>query len=143
MRKNAPNCLTLFNVDEYARDRSKRIFVRETRTIMQPDSKANKTTNTVFEVTLAGVPLKLKSGQDPEMVKKLVSFVDNKVQEALPGTKSGSIQNAALLAALNMAEELFELKAQAVSELEKFEKKAQKVLSDLESSRPPRAGLDN
>jgi cell division protein ZapA len=99
--------------------------------------------NTIFEVVLAGVPLKLKSGQDPEMVKKLVSFVDKKVQEALPATKSGSVQNAVLLAALNLAEELFELKAIAVSELEKFEKKAQKVLSELESSIPPRAGLDN
>src|SRR6478752_4504489 len=97
----------------------------------------------IFEVTLAGVPLKLKSARDPEIVKKLVSFVDKKVQEALPTTKSGSIQNAALLAALNLAEELFELKAQAIQELDKFEKKAQRVLSDLESTKPPRAGLDN
>jgi cell division protein ZapA len=104
---------------------------------MQQNHKA------VFDITLAGVPLKIRSGQDPEMVRKLVSFVDKKVQEALPGTKSGSIQNAALLAALNMAEELFELKLQAVRELEKVEKKAQRVLSELESSKPPRLGLDN
>jgi cell division protein ZapA len=97
----------------------------------------------VLEVTIAGIPLKLKSGQDPEMVKKLVSFVDKKVQEALPATKNGSVQNAALLAALNLAEELFELKARALQQLEKFEKKAQKALTDLETSKPARPGLDN
>lgn len=97
----------------------------------------------LFEVTIAGIPLKLKSGQDPQMVKKLISFVDKKVQEALPATKSGSVQNAALLAALNLAEELFELKAKALMQLEKFEKKTQKILVDLESSKTPRVGLDN
>lgn len=99
----------------------------------------------IFEVTIAGIPLKLKSGHDPETVKKLVSFVDKKIQQALPATKSGSVQNAALLAALNLAEELFELKAQALGHLDKVEKKAQKVLSELEASRStaPRVGLDN
>ncbi len=97
----------------------------------------------VFEVTIAGIPLKLKSGQDPEMVKKLISFVDKKVQEALPATKSGSVQNAALLAALNLAEELFELKAKALNQLDRFEKKAQKALHELESSKASKLGLDN
>lgn len=98
----------------------------------------------LFEVVIAGVPLKLKAGQqEPETVKKLVSFVDKKVQEALPATKSGSVQNAALLTCLNLAEELFQLRAQALEKLEKFEKKTQKALSELESSRAPRAGLDN
>src|ERR1700744_2352854 len=96
-----------------------------------------------FEVTIAGIPLRLKSVQDPEVVKKLVSFVDNKVQQALPATKSGSVQNAALLAALNLAEELFELKERALGQLEKVEKKAQVALSQLESALPPRATLDN
>jgi cell division protein ZapA len=97
----------------------------------------------VLEVTIAGIPLKLKSGQDPEVVKKLVSFVDKKVQEALPATKNGSVQNAALLTALNLAEELFELKARALSQLDRFEKKAQKALTDLESSKAQRQVLDN
>lgn len=100
-------------------------------------------TKSVFEVTIAGIPLKLKSGHDPEVVKRLTSYVDKKVQEALPATKSGSIQVAALLAALNLADELFELKEHAVSEIEKFEKKAARVLDDLESSRASRMGIEN
>jgi cell division protein ZapA len=106
-----------------------------------PTNKVSK--GTVYDVVIAGVPLKLRSGHDSKTVKQLVSFVDNKVQQALPATKSGSVQNAALLAALNMAEELFELKAKALVQLEKVEKKAQKTLHELESTRSPRAALDN
>ena len=101
------------------------------------------TTKRLFEVNLAGVPLKLKTGQDPDVVKKLVAYVDKKVQEALPATKSGSIQNAALLAALNIAEELFMTKERALSEIERFEKKAVKALNDLESAKTLRQGLEN
>lgn len=88
----------------------------------------------VFDVSIAGIPLKLKSGHSPEMVKKLVSVVDKKVREALPATKIGSVQNAALLAALNLAEELFELKRKAAIQLEKFERKTQRALHELENS---------
>ena len=107
-------------------------------------SQGQSGTKAIYEVVIAGIPLKLKSGHDPKKVKKLVAFVDSKVQQALPATKSGSVQNAALLAALNLAEELFELKEKAMGQLEKVEKKAQKTLIELESALPPRAAaLDN
>jgi cell division protein ZapA len=95
----------------------------------------------IFEVTLAGLSLKLKTSHDVETVNQLVSFVDQKVTEALKLTKSGSLQNAALLASLNIAEELIILKKRAAAELERIENKAQKVLSDLESSRQQGTGL--
>jgi cell division protein ZapA len=96
-----------------------------------------------YEVVIAGIPLKIRSGQDPELVKSLVSFVDKKVREALHATKSGSVQSAALLAALNVAEEYFELKATALSRLDKVQKKAQARLDELEATRGLRAGLNN
>lgn len=89
----------------------------------------------IFEVTLAGLSLKLKTSHDADTVHNLVSFVNQKVNEALKLTKSGSIQNAALLASLNIAEELIILKQKALAELDRIESKAQKVLTDLESSR--------
>jgi cell division protein ZapA len=97
----------------------------------------------VIEVTIAGIALKLRTVRDPESVKNLVALVDKKVQEALPATKTGSIQNAALLTALNLAEELFELKKQALGQLERLETKTQKVITELESSGAPQAGLDH
>jgi cell division protein ZapA len=103
----------------------------------------NQAEKKIFEVTLAGLSLKLKTSHDAETVNQLVSYVNQKVTEALQMTKSGSIQNAALLASLNIAEELIILKQRAAAELEKIEGKAQKVLSDLESSRQQSMGLDH
>ena len=61
---------------------------------------------TLYELSIAGLPFKLKSSHDEQTVQQLVEFVDQKVKEALQATKSGSFQSAAILAALNIAEEL-------------------------------------
>ncbi len=101
----------------------------------------NPNNKRIFEVSIAGLSLKLKTSHDAETVYQLVSYVDQKVSEALKLTKSGSIQNAALLASLNIAEELIILKQRAQREIEKIEVKAQKVLADLESSRQQVSGF--
>jgi cell division protein ZapA len=89
----------------------------------------------LFEVVIAGVPLRLKSAHDEQTVNELVALVDRKVREALPLTKTGSIQNASILASLHLAEEYLTLRRKAKSELERLESKALKVITDLESSR--------
>lgn len=89
----------------------------------------------LFEVEIAGVPLRLKSSHDEQTVNELVALVDQKVREALPLTKTGSIQNASILASLHLAEEYLTLKRKAKAELERLEKRTLKVISDLESSR--------
>ena len=53
----------------------------------------------------------------------------------MKATKNGSFQNAAVLAALNMAEEMLLLKKRAQAELEKLELKAQKLSEDIENSK--------
>ncbi len=96
----------------------------------------NKTERSrLFEVEIAGVPLRLKSSHDEQTVNELVRFVDEKVREALPLTKTGSIQNASILASLHLAEEYLMLKRKAQNELDGLEAKALKVISELESSR--------
>ena len=104
---------------------------------MNPDQSAR-----LFEVVIAGIPLRLKSSHDEKTVNELIAFVDRKVREALPLTKTGSIQNAAILASLHLAEEFLLLRRKAKSELENLEAKTQKVISELESSRVS-AGLPN
>jgi cell division protein ZapA len=89
----------------------------------------------LFEVEIAGVPLRLKSLHDEQTVNELIAFVDSKVREALPLTKTGSIQNAAILASLHLAEEYMLLKRKAAAALGNLEAKTQKVISELESSR--------
>lgn len=89
-----------------------------------------------IQVTIAGVPLRLRSSHDAATVYELVELVDQKVREALPLTKTGSIQNASILAALNMAEELLLLKRRAKEMIGSIEARAQRVIEDLENPSP-------
>ena len=88
----------------------------------------------LFQVSIAGVPLRLKSSHDEQTVNELVALVDRRIREALPLTKTGSIQNASILASLHLAEEFLTLKRKAKTELERLESKTLKVISELESS---------
>lgn len=88
------------------------------------------------QVLIAGVPLRLKSSHDEATVNELVRMVDEKVCQALPLTKTGSIQNAAILAALNMAEELLLLKRQARELTDNLEARVSRVIDNLEKSSP-------
>ena len=87
-----------------------------------------------YEFNIAGLPYKLRSSHDVDTVNELVEFVDGKVQQAMIATKSGSYQSAAVLAALNIAEELILLKKRARKEIEKIEERALRLSQDLENS---------
>lgn len=106
------------------------------------ESEKAETAASLHEVKIAGVPLRLKSSYDEPTVNELVALVDQKVREALNLTKTGSIQNAAILASLHLAEEVLLLKRKARLELEGLEVKTLKVISELESSRVT-TGLNN
>ena len=94
-----------------------------------------------YEFTIAGLPYKLRSSHDEETVLDLVQFVDSKIQQAMVATRSGSFQSAAVLAALNIAEELILLKKRARKEIEKIEERAMKLSQDLENSKSDRGGM--
>ena len=89
-----------------------------------------------YEFKIAGLPYKLRSSHDENTVNELVQFVDDKVQQAMIATKSGSYQSAAVLAALNIAEELILLKKRARKEIERIEERALRLSQDLENSHP-------
>ena len=108
-----------------------------------PKPSIKKSTAKLFEVEIAGVPLRLKSSHDEQTVNELVRLVDEKIREALPLTKTGSIQNASILASLNLAEDYLMLKRKALSELDGLETKAQKVISEMERLGRTQAKLDN
>jgi cell division protein ZapA len=97
----------------------------------------------VYEVEIGGISLRLKSSHSEETVQQLVQFVNNKIQQSLSLTKTDSLQTAAILACLNLAEEQLVFKTKALSELSDVEIKAQEILANLESSRVPQVGLDH
>lgn len=103
-------------------------------------SSIQKETRKLYDFEIAGLPYKIKSSHDEQTVKNLVQFVESKVQEALSVTKSGSLQSAAVLAALNIAEELILLKRKASAELDILESKAMKLAESIEESRIPKQG---
>lgn len=95
-----------------------------------------------FEFQIAGLPYRLKSQHDEATVNELVQFVDQRMNQAMAATKSGSFQSAAVLAALNIAEELILLKRKAHRELDKLESRALKLAQDLDNSKGNRQGLN-
>lgn len=95
----------------------------------------------VYDFDIAGLPYRLKTPHDPQTVHELVSFVDFKVKEALKSTKSGSFQSAAVLAALNIAEELILLKKKAHRELDLLEEKAQRLADDIDEAKVAKTNL--
>ena len=99
---------------------------------------------TQMEVTIFGQTLKLRGDADPEMTVKLAEFVDQKMREAVPSTMNLSnvlynerIARVAILAALNIAEELFQLRAEKENEKNLIEEKASAMLSLLEKELQP------
>jgi cell division protein ZapA len=98
-------------------------------------TKENSLKKKTFDFKIAGVSYKIKTSHDENTVNELVQLVNLKVNEAMKATKNGSFQNAAVLAALNMAEEMLLLKKRAQAELEKLEHKAEKLSEDIENSK--------
>lgn len=94
-----------------------------------------------FEFLIAGVPYKLRTNHDDATVQELIEFINQRMNQALAVTKNGSYQNAAVLTALHMAEELILLKRKAHRELEKVEEKILKLSVELENSKGKSAGL--
>lgn len=97
----------------------------------------------MYEVQVAGLPLRLRSSHDVETVQELITLVDGKIKEALSSNSSISFQKALLLASLHIAEDLVFLKRAARSRLDQIESKTKSILSDLDSSPLARLSLDN
>lgn len=88
-----------------------------------------------FDFKIVGVSYKIKTSHDEQTLQQLVQYVNNKVTEAMKVTKNSSFQNAAVLASLNIAEEMILLKRRAQAELEKLEQKALKLAQEIETTK--------
>lgn len=90
-------------------------------------------TKKTVDFKIAGVSYKIKSSHDEQTLKDLVQYVDQKVTEAMQATKNSSFQNAAVLASLNIAEEMILLKRRAHAELAELEQKALRLSQEIEN----------
>jgi cell division protein ZapA (FtsZ GTPase activity inhibitor) len=99
---------------------------------------------TMMEVTIFGQALKIRGDANPELTVKLAEYVDQKMREAVPATMNWAnvlynerIARVAILAALNIAEELFQLRADKETEKNLIEEKATALLTLLEKELEP------
>ena len=58
-------------------------------------------------IQIYGENYTLKAGSDPSYMKKVAAFVDEKMREISSGGKAVTTDKVAMLAALNIADELF------------------------------------
>ena len=61
----------------------------------------------VIPVEIHGQRYPIRSGLDPEYVAQLASYVDEKIRTAAESTPTGDSLRLAVIAALNIADELF------------------------------------
>jgi cell division protein ZapA len=89
--------------------------------------------NQIYEVQIAGLPLKLRSTHDEKTVQQLIALVDKKVREAMALNKGNmSFQSSLLLAALHIAEDLLNYRNATDLELQKLESRALQILTEIE-----------
>ena len=60
-----------------------------------------------YEVKILGQRYKMKSEEGQEYIEKLAQFVNEKIKDIQKNTKNVAAQNLAVLAAINIADNLF------------------------------------
>ncbi|QQR80243.1 MAG: cell division protein ZapA [Deltaproteobacteria bacterium] len=81
----------------------------------------------VHTITLLNQKLSLRSEHKEEHVQAISSFVNQKIQEVMDKLHNVSSLNAALMACLNMADELFQQKEVDAQMREKVSKIIEKI----------------
>jgi len=81
-------------------------------------------------ITIAGQRYAMK-GADEDHLHRLAAFVDQRVEEARKIAKTATPQHLLVLAALNMAEELFAIEARRRALAEETKSKVERVLRKL------------
>ena len=83
-------------------------------------------------VQIAGVRYSLKTDEDERWVKSIAAFVDAKMRDVHKSTRTVDTQSAAVLTALQVAEELFAERRDARELRKSIREKSQVLLDYLE-----------
>ncbi len=79
-------------------------------------------------------PIRGAAGQD--YILQVASYLDNKMREVAEKNSNKSPAKVAILAALNITDELFQARQAASVEVKEFEEKTQTILQWLEEKLP-------
>jgi len=93
-------------------------------------SQEENTENESITVSIGGHEISIKAdGKDPGFIQSVAAFVDQKTKEMAPAVQSKDSYKIVLLAALNIAGELFEAREQL--ENQKVIREKTEALEDL------------
>jgi cell division protein ZapA len=87
--------------------------------------------NNVIRVTIYGTEYPVRGESDVEYIRQVAEYVDRKMNEVDRNTSAKSTLKVAILAALNIADELFREKAEKESLVQRFEEEISKLTNLL------------
>ena len=90
--------------------------------------------NRVIPVQIHGQRYPIRCALDQEYVARLAAYVDEKMRAAADTTPTGDSLRLAVLAALNIADELFQLRRAASEEITQFERRTQSLIGLLDEN---------
>ena len=86
-------------------------------------------------VQILGREYKIRGAVDPSYIREVAQYVDAKLREVSQGsTMPQAPERAAILAALNIADELFQLRRASTEEFSSIERRAQSLIRMLDTS---------
>ncbi len=80
------------------------------------------------ELAISGQRYKIRSDEQEEYLKNLASYVDERLTEIRRKTKTAGTQGMAVLAALNIADELFKSRQRESRIRQQMKEKIQRIL---------------
>jgi Uncharacterized protein conserved in bacteria len=89
--------------------------------------------DTKVEVRIFGQQYQIKAGGDSDHIKRVAQYVDEKMREIASATPTVDTLKIAVLAALNITDEFFQLRMQRKEADREFERRAEKINQILDS----------
>jgi cell division protein ZapA len=84
-------------------------------------------------VSIAGQELALRTDARPRYLKELAAYVDAKIDQARAGGKVVPTQKLALLAAMSLADELFQLRNERSRLVREVRERSRRILRHLDA----------
>jgi len=87
----------------------------------------------LIEVNIFGHDYTVKTDADTEYIQEIARYVDEKMGEIVKNTKTVSTLNTAILAALNIADDLFKEKEKREELLTEVENRSEEIVKTIDT----------
>jgi cell division protein ZapA len=88
-----------------------------------------------FEVKILGQRYKVRSDDGEEYIQQLAKYLNEQLTEVQKGTRSVATHNVAILAALNIADNLFKLREEDTRLKKEVKERVRRILKLIQSGK--------